>query len=461
MTRIARRYDRLTEAIHALYPETDPDLLEEQAQLRRRRNVIQGKILDARRAAGDLPEPLDVDEIRAHLDPGTLMLSYSVGEDAVHLFVIDRDGPLDVYVLPVGPEELRDQVLRLRSMDGTAEYSASASRAAMGRWLYDKLIGLAAARVDGAERLLVLADGPLHLLPFASLVRPAEDDPRGWRFLVEDLPIHHVQSATVYAELQDQRRPGAAAETRSWVGFGGALYPAALDSGSEDGGGESAGSGRLATLRSTVDRGYWDGLAELPHSGREIREIAGLLGSDAARGFLGAEATEDRFREAAGNARIIHLAVHGLADPEQPMDSFLALSLMGRGSPGGEPSAGEAAEHNGLLQAWEVADLELDADLVVLSACTTAVGPDRGGEGLISLSRAFQIAGARSVLASQWKVDDASTAELMIRFYRHLLAGQSKDEALRSTQLELIHGDHEAWRAPHHWGAFQLIGDWR
>ncbi|MEM9595700.1 MAG: CHAT domain-containing tetratricopeptide repeat protein [Acidobacteriota bacterium] len=461
LSRIAVRYDQLTHQLHALYPETDPDLLEEQAQLRRRRNVIQGRILDARRAVGDVQEPLDVDGIRAQLDPGTLLLSYSFGPRAVYLFVLDQYGTLDVIPLPVEPSDLWTQVQRLRAADAAPESSASASRVGMGQWLYDKLVAPAAARIDGAERLLVLGDGPLHLLPFASLVRPAEDDPRGWRFLVEGVPIHYVQSATVYAELQGRRRALGAAETRSWVGFGGALYPAALDSGSEDGGGESAGSGRLATLRSAVDRGYWDGLVELPHSGREIREIAGLLGSDAARGFLGAEATEDRFREAAGNARIVHLAVHGLADPEQPMDSFLALSLVGRGSAGGEPSVGGAAGHNGLLQAWEVADLELDADLVVLSACTTAIGPDRGGEGLISLSRAFQIAGARSVLASQWKVDDASTAELMIRFYRHLLAGQSKDEALRSAQLELIRGDHEAWRAPHHWGAFQLIGDWR
>lgn len=128
---------------------------------------------------------------------------------------------------------------------------------------------------------------------------------------------------------------------------------------------------------------------------------------------------------------------------------------------------------NGLLQAWEIVDqLRLDADLVVLSACVTAFGPVQAGEGLMSLSRAFQVAGARTVAASLWPVADASTAELMIRFYGHLLAGVPKDEALRAAQLEFIRGrvsvpdgkggtEEKDFSSPYYWAPFQLIGDWR
>jgi CHAT domain-containing protein len=165
-----------------------------------------------------------------------------------------------------------------------------------------------------------------------------------------------------------------------------------------------------------------------------------------------------------GTTRIIHFATHGLADPDHPLDSFVALSLL---------ENQEGLEHNGLLQAWEIIDhLKLNADLVVLSACVTAFGPERGGEGLISLSRAFQIAGARTVMASLWAVNDASTSGLMIRFYQHLLAGESKDQALQAAQLELIRGPvmveneegemvEKDFSAPYHWAAFQLIGDWQ
>jgi CHAT domain-containing protein len=113
-----------------------------------------------------------------------------------------------------------------------------------------------------------------------------------------------------------------------------------------------------------------------------------------------------------------------------------------------------------LLQAWEVLEsVRLDADLVTLSACDTGLGKEMGGEGVIGLTRAFQYAGARSVLASLWSVSDVSTADLMRRFYSHLRAGRSKDEALRRAQVELIHSS--AFSHPYSWAAFQLVGDWQ
>ncbi|MEM8932024.1 MAG: CHAT domain-containing protein, partial [Acidobacteriota bacterium] len=142
-------------------------------------------------------------------------------------------------------------------------------------------------------------------------------------------------------------------------------------------------------------------------------------------------------------------------DATSPLESALVLSL---------PEAVEEDEENGLLQAWEIfEDLRLDAELVVLSACGTALGAPVRGEGLVGLERAFQFAGARSVLASLWPVSDQATSRLMERFYRHLKAGSPRDEALRRAQLAALAetrtgADAVDPAAPVHWAAFRLSG---
>ena len=452
---IAERYDALTQRIFDAYPRIDSAWHAEQSELRKRRETIRGELIRARLGGQDIPDPLRVDAMRRQLDPGAVMLVYSLGADSGHVFALGRDGPLGVHKIDESATKLWLQVGRLREMD--KEGGSPAGRQALSGWLYKALLSPAQARIDRADRLLIVPDGPLHYLHFAALTRPADDDPRGWRYLIEQIPVHAVQSVSVYAELRSRRQRSAGASVPwQWVGFGDPIVPVGMTAG-------RAASWTPDVLRSAVERGVVSDLGELLHSRREVQEIAGLFDRGRAVALVDRDATEDRARALLKQARIAHFAVHGLADPDQPMDSFLALSLLG----------GDSAEQNGLLQAWEIVDqLHLNADLVVLSACETAFGPNRTGEGVISLSRAFQIAGARTVLASQWAVNDASTAELMIRFYRHLLAGQVTDEALRLAQMELIHGSieseiahgervHHDFSAPYYWAAFQLIGDWR
>ncbi len=147
----------------------------------------------------------------------------------------------------------------------------------------------------------------------------------------------------------------------------------------------------------------------------------------------------------------VHFACHGLIDERFPLNSALALTIL---------ESPQEEQDNGLLQAWEIFEgVRLDADLVTLSACDSALGKEMGGEGLVGLTRAFQYAGARSVLASLWSVSDDSTADLMKRFYGYLKEGRSKDEALRAAQADLIQSQDFAH--PYHWAAFQLTGDWR
>jgi CHAT domain-containing protein len=154
--------------------------------------------------------------------------------------------------------------------------------------------------------------------------------------------------------------------------------------------------------------------------------------------------------KALGSVRTLHFAVHGLLNERAPLDSALALTF---------PEQPAEGQENGLLHAWEILEsVRVDADLVTLSACDSGLGQEMGGEGLVGLTRAFQVAGARSVLASLWSVSDASTAELMRRFYLQLAAGRSKDEALRRAQAEMLRADGGKWSHPFHWAAFQLVG---
>lgn len=213
-------------------------------------------------------------------------------------------------------------------------------------------------------------------------------------------------------------------------------------------------------VRAAIGRGF--SFTPLPATRVEVERIVSLFPN--AQPLLGAEATEERAKSLSREIRLIHFATHATLDERFPLNSAIVLS---------SPAKDRADREDGLLQAWEIFEqVRLDADLVVLSACESGLGKELGGEGLVGLTRAFQYAGARSVLASLWKISDRSTAELMVRFYKHLQEGMPKDEALRASQIELLreplHVANEKGEvevvdasAPFYWAAFQLYGDWR
>jgi CHAT domain-containing protein len=263
----------------------------------------------------------------------------------------------------------------------------------------------------------------------------------------------------VFAELKKQRRDMGTAiaadpSSTQWVAFGDPWFPPRLVQGRPEDIGE-------ARLRSASTRAQLE-WTRLPQSRREVEEIAALFPADRRRTFVDREASEEQAKAVGKNARIVHFATHAYVDDRSPFDSGLVLSI---------PEEFAEGRDNGLLQVWEIFEsVRLDADLVVLSACETGVGEIRGGEGIIGLTRAFQYVGARSVLASLWRVEDEATSELMQRFYRHLRSGKPKDEALRAAQLELIRSPlrvpngRGGWTernaaAPYFWAAMQLVGD--
>jgi CHAT domain-containing protein len=416
--RIDAAYERVRSQLATLSAENDaadidrltlgPNGLNE---LRDQQNEIAEKIRQSSPRLSELryPQPLDATGVRARLDPGSVLLAYSVGKDQTLLFVLKAQAPPEAVTIPIGEEALRTRItVWRRLLERTAPPAEFFQE---GQALYELLIRPVERHLVSARRLLISPDGPLHTLPFAALRR--NDG-----YLIEWKPTHFAQSGTLYARLLEGRN--SAARSTTLVAFG-------------------------------APQATTGGLDPLPATRREIDAIARSF--PGAMTYLGAEATEERAKAIGKNARYVHFACHSLIDGRFPLDSALALA----------PSARSAEEHdsdgdNGLLHAWEIFErMRLDADLVTLSSCDSATGADRGGEGLIGLTRAFQYAGARSVLASLWSVGDESTLELMTRFYGLLRQGLSKDAALRQAQLAAI----RSRRHPVRWAAFQLYGDWR
>jgi CHAT domain-containing protein/Tfp pilus assembly protein PilF len=437
--RVNAEYDRVQSQLAPLSAGRDDAEIErltgELRDLRTRQEEILARIRRESPHAAALqdPQPLDLAGARAALDPGTVLLEYAVGEERTWLFVVQPAGAkgsgLSVFRIDLGAKSLRDEVEGLRLLlkdpgSDPAELRAEARR------LYNLLVRPAEAQIAGAQRILLSPHGPLHTLPFAALVR-------GNGYLIEWKPIHSVLSATVYSELAKSRPPRRAPGEERLVAFGDPVYPSLTPDVAAD-----------PELREAVRRGL--ALRPLPLSGQEVKSIAALYPQ--AEVYLGREATEERAKSIASEPRLVHFACHGVLDERFPLNSALALTV---------PEKPTEGQDNGLLQAWEIFEsVRLDADLVTLSACDTGLGREMAGEGLIGLTRAFQYAGARSVLASLWGVADRSTARFMQSFYGYLHSGKSKDEALRAAQI-----DHIRERAgpshPFHWAAFQLTGDWQ
>ena len=393
-----------------------------------------------RYAAFRHPTLLPPERIQELLDDRTAFLEYAVGKEASYLFVVTRER-LAGYRLPPAQEIEADvEVVREAvQKPGRLQYGRYAEAA---HRLHEALIAPARDLLRSKPRLLISPDGPLLLLSFdALLTAPAPAGSRGYEnlsYLVREKSVSYVPSANVLSQLGgfgDNVAP-AAAGAGLFLGFGDPVYPQAAQAETD------AAAGPLG--RALQDAGL-PSPRPLPASRGEILAIAGLYPPGQSRLYFDREATEENVKNnpALKEARRIHFAVHGFLNESRPEFSGLVLAL------------DDDPRENGLLQVYEIFNLELSADLVVLSACDTALGKNVGGEGLLGVGRALLYAGAASVVVSLWQVADASTPDLMVRFYRHLNESGDKVEALRLSKLELI---REGNAHPYHWAPFVLIG---
>jgi CHAT domain-containing protein len=186
-----------------------------------------------------------------------------------------------------------------------------------------------------------------------------------------------------------------------------------------------------------------------------VKTLSQVYGAGRSKIYVRAEAREDRAKKEASTCRILQFATHGILDNTNPMYSRLVMSQSGVG------------EHeDGMLEAWEVMKLDLNAEMVVLSACDTARGRVAGGEGMIGLAWAFFVAGCPTMVVSQWSVEVNSTAELMVEFHKRLkpsFEGRNSDMnkagALRAAALKLMRNPR--YRHPFYWAPFVVVGDAR
>lgn len=384
-------------------------------------------------------------EIRRLLPAGTVLLEYLLGDEKSFLWRVTAEG-VSAHELPPRAEieGASRQVHR-----GLSEIHGD--RAALRRDLAvlgEMLLGPVAARLGG-ERLVVVADGALHLLPFVVLPRPGSEAGAG-QPLLDSFEVVHLPSASVLALQQQAPKP--------WSRRGDGEAPSVAIFADPIFGPDDSRLARAAETSPDQTASFRSGgpgllgdLVRLPQTRREAEAIAGLLPLDRRLLALGAEARRSRLLGGGLHGYdVLHLATHGFFEPTNPALSGLVLSRLDEGG----------APLEGFLSLHDVAELELSAELVVLSGCRTALGREIRGEGLVGLTRGFMYAGVPRVVASLWQVRDEATAELMVRFYRGLLVeGQAPAAALRAAQLSLR--QERRWRDPFYWGAFVLQGSWR
>lgn len=385
-----------------------------------------------------LPEPLTIQQIQQSLEAGTVLLYHALVGD--HLLIV-AVSPTEVrgYVVEQGKQieqqakQFRELIERLgeqRRKEGLLTRPAPDRRelAQMGQQLYNQLLEPAQAMLQGARRVVLCPDGVLSQLPWAALVVKTENGrPVYW---IEQVALHLTPSMGVYQharKIQPARQGVLIAAVSEYRVRGEAQAPRQEEP-------------RVALLPARRSE-EWD---DLPQVKEEAERLQQLFGAQA-QALLDAEATPDKTRQTAQGKRVVHFAGHARANHADPLGSFLKLAPP-------LPDQGKLTAGD-ILTGWK-----LQADLVMLSACETGLGVTRRYEGVYSLARAFLYAGSRSVGASLWRVDDASTAQLMEAFYQRYQQGVAKDEALRQAQLELL---RKGYADPYYWAGFMLIGDYR
>lgn len=398
-----------------------------------------------RYAALKYPEPVTLAETQRILDDKTILLSYSLAEPVSFLFAVTRDD-FQVKQLPSeatigqGVQKLLAAITD-KNHPAPEEYRRQAVR------LSEQLLQPVSRMLAGKDALVIVPDGALHRLPFEALLLPgaaAQGDLRRLPYLIRRFAISYAPSASILAGLQNEQREAA---PKAFIAFGDPVYAGRAE-------------GVIASPLRAASAGRLN-FQRLSHSRAEVEGIARLFANDDRELFLGEAASEENVKvpERLSRYRIVHFSTHGYVNEARPRFSGLVLSsppstnLEPKTSP--QSAIGNRQSEDGLLAAYEIFNLKLRADLVVLSACETGLGKEVKGEGLMSLMRAFIYAGTPSVVVSLWNVNDESAADLMIRFYRNLKTGRmSKSEALRQAQLETIRDNG----FPFFWAPFVLVG---
>jgi CHAT domain-containing protein/Flp pilus assembly protein TadD len=375
------------------------------------------------------PTPLQLQEAQALLDKRTAMIAYAMTRDSLFAFVLTENS-FRVTRLKVSPDVLASRVQNYVDLINQGDEHGWQGVSAR---LYAELIApIREGLSPTIHRLVIAPDGALCFLPFETLQNATENRSP---FLLEDFAVSYVPSATVLAQLQTS----GDAQSTPWRENLLLLAHPTIAASLHNPGGAPKDYARLLYEEEGLE------ISPLPFSAEEARRVAFYAGAHS-RIFTDGQATEHLIKtNRLDTFRVLHFATHGLVSQRHPLRSALVLA------------SAEGDGEDGFLQAREILQLKLKNDLVVLSACQTARGQILAGEGVQGLAQAFLNAGAQSVIASLWNVNDQRAALFMEGFYRQLANGQNKVEALRSAKLELLKDDFTS--SPRYWAAFVLVGE--
>jgi CHAT domain-containing protein len=406
------------------------------------------------------PAPFDVAEFQRNvLDENTLLLEFSFGKEESYLWLIGKT-ELDSYVLPPR-EQIESRIERLREMltsrdmkqdESIENYQARINETENdfkdeSKKLSEELFGQIADKLSD-KRLIIVPDGKLHYFPVAALPFPDSNDDTPILLTNE---IVYEPSATTLALLMRNEKSDSAASKNLLV-FSDPTF-SVQDARQANAENQIETEAQIA-LRQPKTFRFTESLTSLPRlnaSKDEAEAIMKIVGESQSTVLSGAAATREKALESSVTEyKIIHFASHGLINEERPELSGIVLSQI--------DEAGQT--RNGVVRLQDIYAMNLSADAVVLSACSTGIGKEVRGDGLLSLNNAFLQAGAKSVVSSLWKVDDYATRELMKIFYREMASGtKTTSEALRRAQIEMRRKGQ--YQSPFYWAAFTVQGNFQ
>lgn len=380
---------------------------------------------------------LDLETIQTEvLSDQQTLIEFFVGEKDIFALIIRKNDCI-VHRYEKNSESLLTLVTNLRSglydyfLLPSSEQDQEAYNKYLDRYLrgarglYELLIQPLQNNYRLSERLTIVPDGILGYVPFdvflSQEVKQEGMPYRDYPFLAKTYNISYSYSATLLNELQKRSYQKGKTELLAFAP-------------------EFSGTG--TSLAGILSRRR--DLGALKFNIPEVEAIAEIFNG---RTFTGAEATEEKFRKYAGQYRLIHLSTHGKANDRVGDYSFLAFSEI------------KDSVENEILYVRDLYGLNLNADLVVLSACETGIGELQKGEGIVSLASGFSYAGAKSILTTLWSVNDAQTKDIMTRFYENLANGYPKDEAIYQAKLDYLAESRNDKAHPFYWGAYIPLGD--
>ncbi|MGH1388055.1 CHAT domain-containing protein [Kordia sp.] len=372
-------------------------------------------------------EVTKIEKIQELLKKEESLVEYFVGENDIFIFIITKNTHKIVKVAKDFPlknwiEQLRNGIYNYWSMSNASsdedlkKYNQLYKDMAFK--LYQKLVQPIESEIT--HKVIIIPDGELHFIPFDALLTADSKEisaTKNLPYLIKKYQISYNYSATLYNQLKQKESSNSTNDVLAFA-------PKFTN-------GETVET--IAMRRN--------GLGNLKYNTVEVDAIDNLFDTNV---FKDSSATKSNFISNAKNHKIIHLSTHAKSNDTYGDYSFIAFSK------------NDPLQKN-KLYVRELYNLDLDADMVVLSACETGIGELKKGEGVISLARAFTYAGARSTITSLWNVNDAQTTKLMTLFYTNLKEGMPKDEALRTAKLTYI--ESENLTSPYFWAAFTPTGD--